>query len=264
MIQYPYTYRSRLAFVSIYLWAALLVNGCAAADYLRAGVQAQSEYYEGLERYNASQYDQAVAHFERALSLQSDYDDAESYLAWSYYHSGSYQKAARHFQQVIARQPEWEGLYNGLGWSLFHTGDYHQAMKAFRQALARDGQYRDAAVGYASAEFELGHYAAALPQLERLVQEGEAKGKRKAASDLDELRSRYAWALFYLGDYRRAADQFAKGIATRPQWSGLHNGLGWSRLRLGDTRGARQAFQQALALEPDLEDAKEGLAQLTK
>jgi Flp pilus assembly protein TadD len=110
--------------------------------------------------------------------------------------------------------------------------------------------------------FELGRYAEALSHLERLTRVGEANMLRSAAPDLEEVRSRYAWTLFYLGDYSKAEQQFAAGIAARPGWSGLYNGLGWTYLRLGDKRRARQNFDRALELKPDLTDAKEGLVQL--
>jgi len=81
---------------------------------------------------------------------------------------------------------------------------------------------------------------------------------------VENVRSQYAWALFYLGDYVKAREQFTKGIAARPGWSGLHNGLGWTYLRLGEKARAQQSLQRALQLNPDLADAKEGLAQLQR
>jgi Flp pilus assembly protein TadD len=85
---------------------------------------------------------------------------------------------------------------------------------------------------------------------------------KSPASDVEDVRTRYAWGLFYLGDYAKAREQFTKGIAARPEWSGLYNGLGWTYLRLGDKVQARRSFQRAVDLKPDLADAKEGLAQL--
>jgi len=248
------------------LTLVFLITGCSAAAQvgtkLGDGFRAQQAYAEGLERYQAKNYTDAISHFERALSLQPDFDDAEGLLAWSYYRTGKYPEATRHFRQAITRQPKWEGLYDGLGWSRFQVGRYHLALEAFRQALALDRSYRDAGVGYAYTLFELGRYAEALPHLERLTHEGEANALRSAALDEENVRSRYAWTLFYLGDYAKAREQFTRGIAARPEWSGLYNGLGWTFLRLGDRVQARLAFQRAIELKPDLGDAKDGLAQL--
>lgn len=244
---------------------AFLANGCSAGqvgEKLSNAFQAQQAYTQGSKQYQGKDYAGAIPRLESALSLDPDFDEAEALLAWSYYHLGKYPQATLHFLKVIARKPDWEGLHNGLGWSRYQVGRYHLALESFRQALALDRGYRDAGVGYAYALFELGRYAEALPHLERLTGEGEKGGLRKAVPDLEEVRSHYAWTLFYLGDYAKARAQFAKGAAAQPEWSGLHNGLGWSLLRLGDKVGARRSFQRAIELKPDLIDAREGLTQL--
>jgi tetratricopeptide (TPR) repeat protein len=225
----------------------------------QAGYQAQRSYEAGLEPYNAKDYAGAIPRFQRALALEPSFDEAEAYLAWSFYYTARYTEATRHFRQVLLRQPRWEGLSNGLGWSRYRVGRYHIALEAFQQALALDPDYRDAAVGQAYSLFELGRYAEALPHLERLTRDGEGSPFRRPAPDLENVRSRYAWVLFYIGDFEKARAQFAKGIAARADWYGLYNGLGWASLKLGDRSRARQSFQRALQLKPDLADAQEGL-----
>jgi tetratricopeptide (TPR) repeat protein len=78
---------------------------------------------------------------------------------------------------------------------------------------------------------------------------------------VEEVRSRLAWTLYYLGKYAVAEAEFAKGIAAHPDWYGLYNGLGWTSLKLGDRPRARNSFRKALQLKPGYADAKEGLAQ---
>jgi len=249
----------RHAVVLFTLQLALLLASCSGT--LAQGMQAQRAYGRGLDRFNARDYEGAIPHFLRALELEPSLEEAGAYLAWSYYHAGNYAEATRHFRQAIARQPTWEGLYDGLGWSRYQMGRYNLALDAFREALALDPRYRDAAVGFAYSLFELGRYAEALPHLERLTREGEGNMLKSAAADLEEVRSRLAWTLFYLGEYEKAREQFTKSLASRPDWSGLHNGLGWTYLRLGDRARARASFQRALQLQPNHADAKEGLAQ---
>ncbi len=93
------------------------------------------------------------------------------------------------------------------------------------------------------------------------MEEGKATVFRKPAPDVEEVRSRYAWTLFYLGEYEQARAEFARGLAVHPGWYGLYNGMGWSQLRIGDRAGARASFERALQLQPSYADAKEGLDQ---
>ncbi len=242
---------------------SVLAGGCSTMAQLpakvQAGFQAQRSYEAGLEQYNAREYAGAIPHFQRALDLEPTFDEAAAYLAWSFYYTEEYAEATRHFRQALLRQPRWEGLHAGLGWSRYRVGRYLIALEAFQQALALDPGYRDAAVGVAYSLFELGRYAEALPHLERLTREGEGSAFKQPTPDLENVRSRYAWALLYVGNFEGARAQFAKGIAVRPDWYGLYNGLGWTYLQLGDRSRARQSFQRALQLKPDLADAQEGL-----
>lgn len=226
---------------------------------LQEGYRAQQHYGEGLKRYRAQEYAGAVPWFQQALALQPSLEEAEAHLAWSYYHLGEYAQATRHFRQAILRQPRWEGLHNGLGWCRYRMGRYHLALEAFQQALDLDPRLRDADVGLAYSLFELGRYKEALPHLERLTREGEGNGLRSPRLDVEHVRSRFAWTLFYLGDYAAAREQFRKGLAARPDWYGLHNGLGWTALRLGNRVEAKTSFRRALQLKPGFKDAREGL-----
>jgi len=250
--------------VALSLTLGLLLTGCSStlsemATKLQDSYQAQRNYEDGLRRYSAKDYAGAILLFQRSLTLDPTFDDAQAYLAWSYYQTGEYVQATRHFRLAIARQPKWEGLYNGLGWSRYRVGRYHLALEAFRAALDLDPRYRDAAVGLGYSLFELGRYAEALPHLELLTREGEGSAFQSAIKDVEDVRSRLAWSLYYVGDFARARDQFRKGVAVRPDWYGLHNGLGWTELSLGDRAEARVHFRRALQLKEDLADAEEGL-----
>jgi serine/threonine-protein kinase len=225
--------------------------------------QAQQSYDDGLARYEAKDYRGAIPYFARALAHDPAFDDAGAYLAWSYYYVGDYPQATRHFRQALARQPHWEGLHTGLGWARYRVRRYHLALEAFEAALAVDPRYRDAAVGRAYALFELGRYAEALPQLEQLTRQ-RAFSFPDGNSDTEEVRSRYAWCLYYTGGYQQARDEFAKGIHALPKREGLHNGLGWTYLKLGDRDKARESFQRALQLDPEYADARTGLAEASR
>jgi tetratricopeptide (TPR) repeat protein len=248
------------------LTLALLVGSCSStltqvSNQIHEGLEAQRAYTAGVDRYAAREYAAAIPYFQRALSLYAAFDDAGAYLAWSYYYVGSYQDAIRHFRHTLASQPTWEGLYDGLGWSRYQLQRYHLAAEAFQRALELNPRYRDAAVGLAYSLFESARYTDSFPLLERLTREGEGSAFQHPTADVEDVRCRLAWTLFYLGRYAEAQAEFSKGIAAHSDWYGLYNGLGWTSLKLGDRVRALQSFQKALGLMPGYADAKVGLAQ---
>jgi tetratricopeptide (TPR) repeat protein len=255
--------------IGLVITIGVVLVGCAETrsqiqTEFREGRIAQQNYDAGKGKYRARDYAGAVPLFQRTLSLDPKYDDAEIYLGWSFYHLGQYPDATRHFRQVVARQPRWEGAWNGLGWSQYRAGQYQVALQAFQEAVSLDPAYRDVGVGLAYALFELGRYREALPHLHRLTREGAYLYFPEPNSDVEEVRSRYAWCLYYTGGYQQARDEFAKGIQAHPKWAGLHSGLGWTYLKLGDRAKARESFQQALRLDPEYADARKGLAEANR
>ncbi len=248
---------------------AVVLVGCAETrseikTSFREGRVAQQNHEAGKSKYRAGDYAGAIPLFQRTLALDPKYEDAEIHLGWSYYHLGKYPDAARHFRQVVARQPRWEGPWNGLGWSQYRAGQYQLALEAFQEAVSLDPVYRDAAIGLAYSLFELGRYRDALPHLHRLTREAEGRVFGQTVADLEEVRSRYAWCLYYVGQYEKAQVEFVKGLQGRPNWHGLHSGLGWTYLKLGDRAKARESFQRALRLAPDYTDARTGLAEASR
>jgi tetratricopeptide (TPR) repeat protein len=243
--------------------------GCAefrseVTTFYRDGRAAQQEFDAGKTKYQAGDYAGATPHFQRALSVDPRFDEAEVHLAWSYYSTGNYPDSTRHFRQVLGRQPRWEGAWSGLGWSQYRTGQYPLALESFREAVSLDPEYRDAAVGLAYSLFELGRYREALPHLHRLTREGAYLYFPDPNSDVEEVRSRYAWCLYYTGAYAKARDEFVTGLQARPKWQGLHNGLGWTYLKMGDRTRARDSFRQALRLDPNYADARSGLTEASR
>ena len=260
--------RTARTFAAAAIFAALLA-GCAEtrseiATSFRDGRIAQQSYDAGKAKYRARDYAAAVPLFQRTLSIDPQHDDAEIHLGWSYFHLGQYSDAAYHFRQVTVRQPRWEEAWNGLGWSQYRAGQYERALASFQEAVALDPVYRDAAVGLAYSLFELRRYRDALPHLHRLTREGAYVYFPDPNSDVEEVRARYAWCLYYTGAYQAAREEFLKGIKAYPKRHGLHNGLGWTYLRMGDRARARESFQRALRLDPEYADARAGLAEASR
>ncbi len=67
-------------------------------------------------------------------------------------------------------------------------------------------------------------------------------------------------AHFERGEPRRAAQEFERAVALRPEWARALVNLGDARLALGERQGAIEAYQRAVAVAPDDPGAANNLA----
>ncbi|MGH7264600.1 MAG: tetratricopeptide repeat protein, partial [Candidatus Rokuibacteriota bacterium] len=221
-------------------------------------VRAHTIFRDAKGRYEAGDYRAAHERLVEALALDPEHDDALALLAWSEYFLGYPRAAVMSFKAALRRQPAWEGLYDGLGWSRHRLGRFHLAHEAFRTALDLDPDYVDAMIGAGSTHLELGRHATALPFLQTALRRLEPLAGAKPA-ELPAVRAKVGWALYHLGRHQEALGHFETAVQARPQWHGLHVGIGWCLLELDRPAEAREAFRRALALRRDDPDALEGL-----
>jgi len=161
--------------VGLVITLGVILVGCAATrseiqtEFREARI-AQQNYEAGKVKYGARDYAGAVPLFQRTLSLDPQYDDAEMYLGWSHYHLGRYPDASRHFRQVVARQPRWVGAWNGLGWSQYRTGGYEQAREEFAKGLQARPKRESLHNGLGWTYLKLGDRAKARESFQRALQ----------------------------------------------------------------------------------------------
>jgi tetratricopeptide (TPR) repeat protein len=88
------------------MWTGLLIVLCAFA--LPAfGEQTAEEYFnQGVGLYEAQNYDEAVAAFEKAVEIKPDYADAYYDLGITYWQQKQYQKVLETLQKVIEVAPD--------------------------------------------------------------------------------------------------------------------------------------------------------------
>jgi len=236
------------------------IAGQGLIEDLRRGIRSQAAFSRGKAFYDAGDYERARERFVEALSLDGYHDEARALLGWSQHFLGEHKAAIISFKAAIRRQPGWEGLHDGLGWSRFHLKRYHLAAEAFRAALDLNPDFADARIGLGSALFELSRYDEALANLQAAARQVEPLiGARPR--ELANVDAKIAWSLYYLNRHQEALQLFERALRARPDWHGLHNGIGWCQLKLGQKAEARASFQRALDLKPDYADALEGLRQ---
>ncbi|MDI9569117.1 MAG: tetratricopeptide repeat protein [Pseudomonadota bacterium] len=89
-------------------------------------------------------YEEAASHFETALRLRPDYDEARFNLAAALAGAGRYEEALALYREVIARRPDFAAAHNNIAIVYAETGDLPAARRHFSEALRIRPDYREA------------------------------------------------------------------------------------------------------------------------
>jgi Flp pilus assembly protein TadD len=126
---------------------------------------------------------QAIADYERAVSIQPSFAPLRRDLGLLQYEEGNYSDAAKHLSRAVELGIKEANLYNSLGISYSRTGRLRSAVASYKQALKLDPKL-------AQTHLNLGF---AYEQLhERALATSEYKQACELKSDLCELIKKHA------------------------------------------------------------------------
>lgn len=104
----------------------------------------EEHFYRGLDQYNKKSYQDAIAAFSQAITLNPDYVEAYNRRGMVKGDSGAYQEALADFNQAIKLNPDYAEAYNGRGITKFFLGDKQGSLADFNQAIKLKPDYAEA------------------------------------------------------------------------------------------------------------------------
>ncbi len=124
----------------------------------------------GKAHLNRGEYDDAMKDLDAAAAADPKLPFVHFNLGLAYVHKQDYDRARSEFHKDIAIEPDVPYDYEQLGSLEAIAGNEDEAAKNYRSALKLDPQLIDAHMGLAKIEEHRQHYAAALVDLDRLLQ----------------------------------------------------------------------------------------------
>ena len=244
-------------------------------------MQSITENNLGTAFLEKGQYDQAIAHHERAIALRPDYAPAYNNLGAVLRAAGRLDDAVARYQQALAIRPDFASAsynlanalleqgkagdsvesfrrslesnpksveaHNNLGIALANRGDAAGAIAEFRAALAIDDRSVNAHRNLGNMLVDSGQRADGIAHLERAAQ--------LAPSEPESL---YDIGTILLQDqnFPAAAARFEAALKIRPDWAEAHNNLGIALASQGRIADALTHFERAVTLKPSMNDAR--------
>ncbi len=203
------------------------------------------EIYPLLGRVLAlqGQIKEAIAVYEKSLSLQSRHAVTYADLGRLFRHERQLAKAIAHYQLALTLKPEWPAVRYSLATLLHELRDWDAAIEQYRHVIALDPTHRNAVFNLAVAFDQKGQLEEAAESYRQLVREH--PGESSAFSNLGNVLSRQ-------GKVEEAFEVYQQGLVLHPEDAKLLNNVGQALVKQGNLKDAIATYQRAISIEPDL------------
>ena len=212
--------------------------------------RAVSEHNLGAALQSEGRYDEAIAHYRRAVALRSDYAPAYNNLASSLRSKGQLRDAIATYEQALRLRPDYPEAHYNLGNALLDDGRRAEAVVHFQRALQSMPGSADVHNNLGIALMAEGKAAEAVSEFRQAseVDPSSAKAHRNLGD-----------ALTTMGKRAEGMDHFARAVELDPNDASLHYDLGSALLEAGKLDEAIAELRTALRLAPDSVEAHNNL-----
>lgn len=210
---------------------------------------AEGFYSQGLGNLSRDDYEKAVAFFEKAVEIDTNYAEAWYQVGYCYGMLGRHKEALEASKKAAQLRPRWSETYVNIGASNYALKNYEAAAEAYGQATKLN-PYK------AEIQYSLG---LSLNKLGRTDEE--ILAYKRALT----LKPDYASAFELLGiayfkkkNYSQSIEAFEQLKAYKPD-AKTYNYLGESYFELGKTQESLEAFNNAVSFNPSFDQARYNL-----
>jgi tetratricopeptide (TPR) repeat protein len=186
-----------------------------------------------LARYHL--YDDAIAHFQRALASNPDSDDVKFNLANAYFRKRLYAQSLDVAQQVSA-EGKMDDAYQALLGDIYaHMGSLAPAEQIFRNSISRNPDSDQGYLSLALLDLREGN----LDEAKKILEKG-----RTRIPDSGKVYWGLGLTSALEGEPAKAADQFERAVDLLPQWPASYSTLGVFYFETGQVEKAREVLSR--------------------
>ena len=199
------------------------------------------EFYAGLTSMNEGDYEKAIKHYSRSISLNPQMPRIYNNRGNAYSQMNDLDRAIEDYDKVLALEPNYAPAYSNRGSSYHEKGDLDRAIQDYNRALALQPDYASAYANRGTAYYD-------KDDLERAIQD-----LNKALELEPGLASAYlSRASVYLErrDFDRAFQDYDSVLAQEPDNAHAYSNRGGAYLIQGDVDCALKDLNKSLELMP--------------
>ena len=198
----------------------------------------------------ANRLEEAIGHYQKALTLAPDFTDARADLGNICLQLGRDREAAAELQQAVAASPQNGALHGALAEALRRLDRLDDAVHHCRRAS-------DLAPNLPMPHVNLGNLLLQLGRLDEAAVVYE-RALHLAPSDI-VTRNNRGVTLHELGRFDEAVNEYRHVLTLNPSYVEAHNNLGNALCKQGKLEVAIACYRQAIALKSDYAPAYNNL-----
>jgi protein O-mannosyl-transferase len=193
----------------------------------------------GMALRQNGQAEKAIAHYNAALRLKSNYPEAHYNLGNALLDLGHTRDAIAQYQRALAARPEYALAESNWGAALIKEGRQDEAIEHYERAIALDPNYADPHNNLGAALANLGKTQDAIDQFQRAVE---------LKPDFAQAHSNLAVQLMKAGRAADAIAHFQQAIRAKPDYLPGYMNLATGYAETGRFPEAITTAQAALKL----------------
>jgi tetratricopeptide (TPR) repeat protein len=202
--------------------------------------------------HQLGQFQEAIAHYQKAIALQDDFVAAHWNLGSIFQQQGDLASALSHQLQALAIQPDLltPAQHYQMGQGLSQSGDLDEAIVCFRRAIQQKPDYIEAIADLGAT----------------LTKQGDLNASIACWKQLIGIQPNLAAAHYNLGITLRLQEHFAEAVTSlqqannlQPDLAAAHFSLGDLLVQLGDLETAIAHLKTAIQIQPNYAQAYSSL-----
>ena len=267
-----YLEQDELENAGIAVTAALKLDVNYQPALLLRGTMIEAYYDRGKTHLNDGRYTEAVAAFQKAITLDADLRDnaqaAPSENTYIYVHLGAayigmkaYAKAIEALEQAISQDADLVDAHYNLGYAYVEQGVHDKAIPHLERAIAIAPHLKRAHYNLARAYRESGNLEAATNAVtETLRLDANYQPAHELAGTIKQ--AHYNSGITHLNNerYSEAINAFQNAITLDPDFVVAHYNLGLAYLKMETYSRAVSSLEKTIVLDPNHKAAYHALA----
>ncbi|MHC4757037.1 MAG: tetratricopeptide repeat protein [Planctomycetota bacterium] len=276
----------RLAIIAIIVaFVGLLGILPGPFDEEKTDYEAELYYCLGYNMYSNGKHQEAIDHFEKALQIKNDFDDAHVYLGHTLLLSGRLDEAIMHFEKTLELNPDYGTAYSNLGVAYRQKGQYDKSIYYYSEYLRLDSNDPKIYSNLGVALIGAGRIDEAIKSLEKslkinpvdpgvhnniaaaFLRKDDVENAVKHLYEAVKIDPYNAYANYILGtiyiknrEIDNAINHFQNALKTNPNWYLPYYQLGMTFKIKGQNSIAIQQYARALGLNKDYPEAHKEMA----